>query len=210
MRPLPRVHAITDARVIALPDFAVRAAAIAAAGSAVALHARDREAGGERLSQLCRRLQALAQPAEATVFVNGRPDVAAALGAHGAHLAWRDLSPRDVRRAFGAVWTGRIGVSVHSEQEADQALAEGADYLMLGNIYSTDTHPGRPALGLEPLRRLAARGTPVIAIGGITRERLTAVLDAGAYGVAAVSALWHAADSATAVLDLLEPWAVAA
>ncbi|HEU4474274.1 MAG TPA: hypothetical protein VFR72_05525, partial [Gemmatimonadales bacterium] len=71
MRPLPRLHAITDAAVIAAPDFAVRAGAIAAAGSVVALHARDREASGAALVRVARRLAALAEPPEAAVFVNG-------------------------------------------------------------------------------------------------------------------------------------------
>ena len=68
MRPLPRLHAITDAAVLAFDDLGVRAAAIAAAGSSVALHARDRSAGGARLASVARRFLALARPPEAAVF----------------------------------------------------------------------------------------------------------------------------------------------
>lgn len=204
MRPLPRLHAVTDADVLAAPDFGVRAAAIAAAGSAVALHARDRAAGGAALARAAARLLALARPAEAAVFVSGRPDVAAALGAQGVQLAAEDLTPADARRILPAGWIGR---SVHTEAEAAAAVDEGADYLLVGNVYQTASHPGRPAAGLDLVRAAAALGRPVIAIGGIDAARAGAVREAGAWGVAAIAALWRAPDPAAAALALLVPWA---
>lgn len=204
MRPLPRLHAVTDAEVLAAPDFGVRAAAIAAAGSAVALHARDRAAGGAALARAAARLLALARPAEAAVFVSGRPDVAAALGAQGVQLAAEDLAPADVRRILPAGWIGR---SVHTAAEAAAAVDEGADYLLVGNVYQTASHPGRPAAGLDLVRAAAALGRPVIAIGGIDAARAGAVREAGAWGVAAIAALWRAPDPAAAALALLAPWA---
>lgn len=204
MRPLPRLHAVTDAAVLAAPDFGVRAAAIAAAGSAVALHARDRAAGGAVLARAAARLLALARPAEAAVFVSGRPDVAAALGAQGVQLAAEDLAPADARRILPAGWIGR---SVHTEAEAATAVDEGADYLLVGNVYQTATHPGRPATGLGLVRAAAVLGRPVIAIGGIDAARAGAVREAGAWGVAAIAALWRAPDPAAAALALLAPWA---
>jgi thiamine-phosphate pyrophosphorylase len=204
VRPLPRLHAVTDAEVLAAPDFGVRAAAIAAAGSAVALHARDRAAGGAALARAAARLLALARPAEAAVFVSGRPDVAAALCAHGVQLAAADLAPAEARRMLPAGWIGR---SVHTEAEAAAAVEEGADYLLVGNVYQTASHPGRPAAGLGLVRAAAALGRPVIAIGGIDAARAGAVRDAGAWGVAAIAALWRAPDPAAAALALLAPWA---
>jgi thiamine-phosphate pyrophosphorylase len=203
VRPLPRLHAVTDAEVLAAPDFGVRAAAIAAAGSAVALHARDRAAGGAALARAAARLLALARPAEAAVFVSGRPDVAAALGAQGVQLAAEDLAPADARRILPAGWIGR---SVHTEAEAAAAIDEGADYLLVGNVYETASHPGRPAAGLGLVRAAAALGRPVIAIGGIDAARAGAVREAGAWGVAAITALWRAPDPAAAALALLAPW----
>ena len=97
MRPLPRLHAVTDAAVIAADDFPIRAAAIAAAGPAVALHARDRTAGGAALARVAQRLLALARPPEAAVVVNGRADVAGALGAQGVQLGGADLRPPEAR-----------------------------------------------------------------------------------------------------------------
>jgi thiamine-phosphate diphosphorylase len=203
MRPLPRVHAFTDAALLSDPEFGIRAAAIAAGGPAVALHARDRGGSGARLTAGALRTVALARPPEAAVFVSGRPDVAAAIGAHGVQLAINDLSPLDARRVLPHGWIGR---SVHSRQEAAAAVAEGADFLVVGNIYQTASHPGRPAAGLDLVRETAELGRPVIAIGGITPERAVEVRAAGAYGVAAIRALWEASDPAAATIALLAPW----
>jgi thiamine-phosphate diphosphorylase len=203
VRPLPRLHAVTDAAVIATDDFPVRAAAIAAAGPAVALHARDRSASGAALARVARRLVALARPPEAAVIVNGRPDVAQAVGAQGVQLGRGDLRPDEARASFPRGW---IGCSVHSAAEAEEAAREGADYLLVGNVYETSSHPGRPGVGLGLVRETAALGLPVIAIGGIDASRAAAVREHGAYGVAAIAALWWAPDPAAAALALLAPW----
>jgi thiamine-phosphate pyrophosphorylase len=203
VRPLSRLHAVTDAAVLGLPDLGVRAAAIAAAGPAVALHARDRTAGGGAIARSAQRFLALARPPEAAVFVNARPDVAGALGAQGVQLGAADLSPADARASFPAGWIGR---SVHSEEEAAAAAREGADFLMVGAIYASASHPDRPPAGLGLVREAARLGLPVIAIGGVTAARAAEVRDAGAYGAAAIGALWRAADPAAAALAMLAPW----
>jgi thiamine-phosphate pyrophosphorylase len=203
MRPLPRVHAYTDASLLADPELGIRAAAIAAAGSAVALHARAPGNTAVSLAAAARRLLALARPAEAAVFVSGRSDIAAAIGAHGVQLARHDLTPPDARRVLVHGW---IGCSVHSSDEAATAVREGADFLMVGNVYHTDSHPDRPAAGLDLVRDAVRLGVPVIAIGGITPARAAEVRAAGAYGVAAIRALWRTPDPAAATLAMLEPW----
>jgi thiamine-phosphate diphosphorylase len=203
MRPLPRVHAFTDAAVLSAPDFGVRAAAIAAAGPAVALHARDRGGAVGRLAAAAARMVALARPPEAAVLVNGRPDLAAAIGAQGVQLSATDLTPADARRFLPHGWIGR---SVHTTEEARMAAEEGADFLVVGSIYATPSHPGRQGEGLELVRAAAGFGRPVIAIGGVTPERVPELRAAGAYGVAAIRALWYAPDPAAATLAMLVPW----
>jgi thiamine-phosphate diphosphorylase len=203
MRPLPRVHAFTDASVLATPDFGVRAAAIAAAGAAVALHARDRGGTAARLTAVTIRMMALARPPEAAVFVSGRPDIAAAAGAHGVQLGSRDLTPADARRVLPSGWIGR---SVHSVEEASAAVEDGADFLVVGSIYPTASHPEGKAAGPELVSGAARLGCPVIAIGGVTPERVPELKAAGAYGVAAIRALWRSTDPAAATLAMLSPW----
>lgn len=203
MRPLPRVHAFTDARILSAPDFGIRAAAIAAGGPAVALHARDRGGPPTELAAAAARMIALARPPEAAVFVSGRPDIAAAIGADGVQLADGDLTPADARRMLHHGWIGR---SVHSVGEADAAIDEGADFLVVGAVYQTESHPGREPAGLALVRDTAGLGVPVIAIGGVTPERVRELKTAGAYGVAAIGALWQAADPASATMAMLAPW----
>ena len=200
-RPLPRLHAITDAAVLARADLGVRAAALAAAGPALALHARDRSATTRALAAVAARFVAHARPAEAAVIVSGRPDVAAAVGAQGVQLGAGDLAPADARRVFPHGWIGR---SVHTPEEAAEARAEGADFLIAGPVYPTPTHPDRPGAGLELIRRCAALGLPLIAIGGVTADRAAELVAAGAYGVAAIRALWEAEDPATAAMEMLD------
>ena len=203
MRPLPRLHAITDARVLELEDLGVRAAAIAAAGSAVALHVRDRGAGGKRLAEMTRRFLTLAGPPEAAILVNGHPEIAQGTGAQGVQLGSSDLRPGDARRIFPRGW---VGCSVHSEAEAKAAADEGADFLLAGSVYQTATHPGRAAEGVELIRRCGKLGLPVIAIGGVNLERMAELKDAGAYGVASISALWDSPDPAETAVAMLEAW----
>lgn len=205
MRPLPRLHAVTDARVLALEDLGMRAAAIASAGPSVALHARDRTASDARLCAAALRLVALARPPEAAVLVSGHPEIARATAAQGVQLGRDDLTPADARRVLGPGW---IGVSVHSDEEAEAAAADGADFLVAGTIYPSPSHPTVVPVGPAFISRCARLGLPVVAIGGITVERTREIRDAGGYGVAAISALWAAADPAREALAMLEAWNV--
>jgi thiamine-phosphate diphosphorylase len=204
VRPLPRLFAFTDARVRTLPRLRQTAHVIASVGPAVALVARDPGAGGAALTDLTTLFVAEARPLEAAVFVAGRPDLAAALRLPGLHLRAGDLSIPDARRLVPHAWIGR---AVHSATEGAEAVEEGADFLVAGSIFETASHPGRPAMGLAFLETIASLGRPVIAIGGVTPERARRVKDAGAYGVAAITALWNAARPAAVALEMLEPWA---
>jgi thiamine-phosphate diphosphorylase len=149
------------------------------------------------------RLVSLARPPEAAVFVRGRADIAAAVGGHGVQLGTTDLVPADARRVLPGGWIGR---SVHTVEEARAAVAEGADFLVVGSIYRTASHPEREPVGPELVTRTARLGVPVIAIGGVTSERVAELKDAGAYGVAAIRSLWQAADPAAATMAMLSPW----
>jgi len=203
VRPLPRLHAVTDARVLADPDLGQKAASIAAVGPVVALHLRDRSASSAALAEFGRRFVALTRPPEASVIVNARPDLARALGAQGVQLGADDLPVSAARQVLGRGWIGR---SVHSLEEAHQAISDGADYLLLGSIFPTPSHPDRAPLGVKVLEQCVALGSPVIAIGGITAGNAGDCHRAGAWGVAAIRALWDAADPLVAARALTLPW----
>jgi thiamine-phosphate diphosphorylase len=136
---------------------------------------------------------------QAALFVNDRVDIARVAHATGAHLP-ADGLPIKAARAL-LTRDQLLGRSVHSSEAAREALDEGADYAFLGPIWETTSHPGRPGLGLGAFKGLAS--LPVIAIGGVTTDRARLCRDAGAWGVAAITALWHAADPAAAARAML-------
>ena len=195
MRPqLPRLHAITDERIARRADLDTLTRALAdGGGSDLVIHARGRALTGLEHYELAFHLSTL----PSFLFVNDRLDVALAVPAAGVHLGQASL-PVSAARALNPQWW--IGKSVHDLAEAEAARAEGADYLVVGPVYATASHPDRRALGVDRLRQIAALdpSLPVIAIGGITAERVRGVRAAGAYGVAAIRALWDDAEPAEA------------
>lgn len=198
---LPRLHAVTDDRVIAEGRVAERAARLAsAAGPALAVHVRSRDLKGRALLALVREVQEACGDRGAWCVVNGRADVARAAGARAVVSGQDGLSVRDLRRVAPALVIGR---SVHDPAAAAREAAEGADFLIAGAVYDTASHPGRRGQGLGLVRDTAAAGRPVVAIGGLTPERTAAVVEAGAWGVAAIRALWDAPDPADAARAFL-------
>jgi thiamine-phosphate diphosphorylase len=199
--PLPRLHAITDERIARRPDLAAIVDELAAGGGAeLAFHARGRRLTGLEHYDLALRLSA-APPAR--LFVNDRLDVALAAGAAGVQLAGSSLDPAAARALNPGWW---IGQSVHDWGEAEAASALGADYLLVGPVYATASHPDREPLGLAQLGRIVGLGLPVIAIGGVTPERVAELRRAGVYGVAAIRALWDAPAARAAARRVLEDW----
>jgi len=159
-----------------------------------AVQVREKDLGAADLAFLCRRLLAATRDAGAMLFVNDRVDVALAVGADGVQRTHTSLAVDDIRAVAGRRL--RIGASVHSLEDAVDAELKGADWVTYGPVYETPSK--RPYGAPQGLERLAtvARGLriPVVAIGGITPERVKEVRQAGAHGVAVISAIL-AADS---------------
>jgi len=199
--PLPRLHAITDERIARRPDLGEIARELAiGGGSELAFHARGRELSGREHYDLAVRLS---DSQTVRLFVNDRLDVALAVPTAGVQLGHGTL-PVSAARALNPLWW--IGRSVHDLAEAEAARAEGAEYLVVGPVFATASHPGRPPLGLERLQSIAAAvdGLPVIAIGGVSADRVREVRNSGAYGVAAVRALWDDVEPAEAARRMRE------
>lgn len=196
--------AFTNDAIAAREDLGVRAAALAAGGPAVALVARVLHGNADALAALADKFVRLARAPEAQVLVTGRADIAAATGAHGVILRGGDVSvatARRITRPDGEPLT--ILRSVHTLGEVEAAAQEGADAVVLGTIWSSASHPGRPGAGTELLRAATAYGVPVIAIGGVTPERAAEAVAAGAWGVAAIGALWEAPKPYLAITEML-------
>jgi thiazole tautomerase (transcriptional regulator TenI) len=130
------------------------------------------------------------------LIVNDRLDAALANRTGGVHLAWHSLPIEKARRIVPKSML--LGVSVHSAAEAVVAAKSGADYVLFGHIYESGSKPGQPGRGLAALREVvAAVSIPVIALGGITVERVDEVLSTGCAGVAVMSAILSAPDPKT-------------
>jgi thiamine-phosphate diphosphorylase len=137
---------------------------------------------GARAAELAAHARRLALESRVPVVVSGQVDLALALGI-GVHLPERDLPAFSARRLLPEAL---IGCSVHTLEGALAAARGGADYVLLGPVFPTPTHPGAPALGAKRFREIAAQvPIPVLAIGGMDRERAAAL---GGAGYAAIRA----------------------
>ena len=199
MAAVPRLMLVTDASRSRLPLLALAAEAVA--GGVDSIYLRDVQLPSDDLARLVRTLRSAIR-GRATIVVN---DIALANAAGTSlHLRERDPAPSDARShlAPGAL----IGRSVHSAQEA--AASIGMDYLLAGHVYSSASKPGRPPLGLAGFAEIAAAATcPILAVGGITVDRVQDVVRAGAGGVAVIGAIvesdnpWAAASELRMALD---------
>ena len=172
-----------------------------------AVQVREKDLGAADLAFVCRRLRALTLDRRALLIVNDRVDVALAVGADAVQRTSTSLPIEDIRAI--ADKRLRIGVSVHSLAEAVEAELKGADWVIFGPVYDTPSkRPYGPPQGLERLERVAGEvRLPVIAIGGITPDRVPEALRAGARGVAVISAIVSAespADATRRFLDALD------
>lgn len=192
---IPPLHVVTDDAVVARADWvAVAAEVMEAGGPLLALHLRAPAAPGLAVYRWAEALRA--RTSGALLLVNDRVDVALATGADGVHLGRRGLAVADVRALLGP---GRwIGQSVRSAEDAEP----GADFLLVGNVFPTASHPGRPGIGTGGL----AGDPPRIAIGGVTPGRVAELRRAGARGVAAIRGIWDAPRPAEAVASYLQEW----
>jgi thiamine-phosphate diphosphorylase len=144
--------------------------------------------------RMATEISTAAQGVGCRVLVHDRVDIALATRAHGAVLPLSGIPGGVVKERL--LGTDRmLGISVHSAREVRAAMLGRADFLIYGNVYETESHPGRPAAGLDALAAVVENThLPVIAIGGITPERVHEVLAAGASGVAVIRAISRATD----------------
>ena len=198
---IPRLHLVTDADVLRLPAFGELAAAVLrCCGVHCAFHLRGHGLSGAALHALGAQLASAALRTGAWLIVNDRVDIAMAVRANGVQLGTRSLEVADARALLGA--GARIGVSAHGAAEVVQAQTDGADFVLLGNIHETSSHPERRALGVGEVERSVAVATlPVIAIGGIRAAHAESLARAGAHGIAVLGGVWHAAEPVDAAAE---------
>lgn len=207
MSALGRLHLITDSRPGRDTLGAVRATLRAGGdtGSPPVIQVRVEDDVTDREAyHLTTEVVALCRQAGATCLVNDRLHVALAAGADGAHVGADDLPVAAARMVLGPAAV--LGATARDPVSARAAVAAGASYLGVGPAFESSTKSGiAQPLGPPGIAAVAsAVGVPVIAIGGITADRVGDLMAAGAYGVAVVAAVNAAPDPYQAALELLK------
>jgi thiamine-phosphate pyrophosphorylase len=198
------LYLITDRAAAPRPPADVVEECLAAGLRAVQLREKDLEA--RALLALADTLREATQRHGARLIVNDRADVALAAGADGVQRTHASLPVSALREITPPGFL--VGASVHSEAEAREVAAQGADFIVFGPVYDTASKrrygPPQGLAALEAVTRAVDR--PVLAVGGLTPERVADVLAAGAAGVAVIGAIYAAArpaDATKAFLDAL-------
>jgi thiamine-phosphate pyrophosphorylase len=150
---------------------------------------------GKQLRDICRYYHV-------PFFVNDEVELAQVLEADGIHVGQDDLSPTDLRRKFPNKW---IGLSISNNQELSASPIDCVDYLGVGPIFATTTkEDAKPPVGTTWIREVKQRypNMPIVGIGGISTQNANSVIEAGADGVAVISAITRANDIQEAVVQL--------
>jgi thiamine-phosphate pyrophosphorylase len=189
---LPRLYVILDAALLTVPETEC-AEKLAAAGVRL-LQYRNKRASARELLESAKRLSSSLIPQGVTFVVNDRADVAWAAEASGVHVGQEDLGAEAARSVIGT--EKLLGVSTHNLDQFKEAAATSADYVAVGPVFSTSTKANPdPVVGIELIRRVRPlTDKPIVAIGGITLDRATEVIQAGADSVAVISDILLAPD----------------
>jgi thiamine-phosphate diphosphorylase len=162
------------------------------AGGATAIQLRSKRTTDRQTLALADQMQALAAASYALFIVNDRLDLALACGADGVHLGVDDLPVVSARSIAPEEFV--IGFSPENDEQSSAAAKHGASYLGIGPVFGTSSKgDAGPPVGLETLaRRSRLAGLPAVGIGGVNMTNAAQVLDAGACGVAVMSAVIRA------------------
>lgn len=172
-------------------------------GGARLIQLRDKSPSSAARLALAEDIVRRGRDCGAQVIINDRADIARLSGADGVHVGQDDLPVESVRLIVGH--QAIVGLSTHTDAEIAAALRTTATYIAAGPIFGTVTkETGHTARGLDFVRRAAAGGRPVVAIGGITLGRATDVLAAGASSVAVISDLLEGGQPEARVRRYLE------
>lgn len=162
----------------------------------LAIQVRTRGEAPHRGFALAREARAATEGAAVPVLLNGLTETALELGYEGVHWPEVLIPERNEKREL------LHGASVHSPQAVAKAETAGADFVVAGTVFDAGSKPV-PGAGLEALRRMAdSTQLPVLAIGGVTPERVASCIAAGAAGVAVVTSVLRAPDMAVAIQEL--------
>lgn len=197
MKKTGRFHVLTDTRLQTRFSHP-RLVELAIAGGADTIQFRQKTGSTREMILVARQMRVLCRKAGVPFIVNDRLDVALAAQAEGVHLGQDDFPIPLARKLLGE--EAVIGGSAGTLEEARKCFLEGADYIGFGPVFpTTSKEDAGPASGLSLLEQVVKEiPLPIIAIGGITRDNTLRVMEAGAYGIAVISAVCCQEDPKTA------------
>jgi len=203
---LPRLYVILDAALLTVPESEC-AQKLVDAGVRL-LQYRNKRASARELFECSKRLSSLLIPQGVTFVVNDRADVAWAAGASGVHVGQEDLGAEAARAVVGT--SKLLGASTHSLEQFQRAAASSADYIAIGPIFATGTKSNPdPVVGTQFIRKVRPlTDKPIVAIGGVTLQRASEIIESGADSVAVISDILRVPEPAARArqyIDLLGP-----
>lgn len=193
MKKIGKFHVLTDTRL--QKNFShIELAEMALAGGADTIQFRSKSGDTRKLIETAIQIRAMCLRAGVPLIINDRVDVAIASGADGVHLGQDDFPIPLARKLLGP--DAIIGGSGGDMDETLKCLSDGADYIGSGPVYGTNSKPDAgEATGIENIRLLAKEiPLPIIAIGSVGVRNIQELLDAGAHGIAVISAVCLADD----------------
>ena len=182
--------ATTEATTPGSPEFTqiLNQVSAAVAAGIDLIQIREKQLTARVLFELVSEAVRVTRPAKTRLLVNDRADIAAGTGADGVHLTTQSIDAATIRKTFGESFL--IGASTHSLAEADFARMQGADFLVFGPVFQTESKIqfGSPK-GIDELTQVvrAVAGLPVLALGGVSIANAAACLAVGAHGIAGIS-----------------------
>ncbi|MFZ2125817.1 MAG: thiamine phosphate synthase [Candidatus Saccharimonadales bacterium] len=172
-------------------------------GGATVIQYREKEASTGVMINEALAIQAVTKAAGVPLIINDRIDVALAIDADGVHVGQSDMPAILARKLIGP--NKILGVSARTPEQVASAIAGGADYLGIGDIFGTTTKKGTVVIGLEKFKQLVELSSvPVVGIGGVTKDNATGVIESGADGIAVISAVFGKDDPENETRRLME------
>ena len=201
MKDALKLYLVTD-RDLSLGRSLEEVVSEAVKGGVTIVQLREKEASTGEFVALARRLMSILKPLGIPLIINDRVDVALAVDSDGVHIGQSDMAYADARRLLGP--DKIIGLSVESLEDLEAANALDVDYVGISPVYGTPTKTDTAEpFGLEGLRKAVEMSVhPTVAIGGMNARTIGKVMEAGADGVAVVSAICSAEDISKATKEL--------
>lgn len=196
-----RLYAVTDRKWTNIDKTLEQQVEEGIAGGVTMVQFREKNLSGQAYMEAAKKVQAVCRKYKVPFIINDLVEMAKILDADGVHVGQEDMALAEARKYFGE---GKIiGVSAHTVEEAVTAEAEGADYLGVGAVFTTQSKGNVTNMPYTSLQDIcSAVSIPVVAIGGINQDNILQLSGSGIVGVAVIQSIFGMQDSKTAAMEL--------